>query len=323
MNNLLTLSAPVDELSSLPQELLVGCIFIKIDIVSMFALSFTSKVYHNLLKSTKLISVKQYFACAIQFGFINITNWLRLTWTNTIDIEGKVSYRGLEDDYYYTTHASACGQLAMLKHLTELGYHWECETYTKAAKNGHLDILNWMFDNRRDSFLSDHFIDPSIAKAAASGGQNIVLQWIKEKGGKYCGRRIFTKAVKKGHLETMQWLIDDGYTWKSDLKGLLLFLKATKTGNLKTMQWLKSHGAPMKHETVFVEAAKTGRIKVMRWLKANGVPWNENTVAAACRNEHYDAAKWLVQNGCPWLGPNAHPMDKFPHYDEFIRFYNS
>jgi hypothetical protein len=180
-----------------------------------------------------------------------------------------------------------------------------------------------MFDNRRDSFLSDHFIDPSIAKAAASGGQNEVLQWIKEKGGKYCGRRIFTKAVKKGHLETMQWLIDDGYTWKCDVKGLLLFLKATKRGNLKTMQWLKSHGAPMKHEMVFRKAAKTGKIRIMRWLKANGVPWNEKTVIAACSNEHYDAAKWLVQNGCPWIGANVPEWDKFPHYDDFIRFYNS
>jgi hypothetical protein len=78
----------------------------------------------------------------------------------------------------------------------------------------------------------------------------------------------------------------------------------------------------MRHETVFVQAAITGRIKVMRWLKANGVPWNENTVAAACRNEHYDAAKWLVENGCPWVGPNVHRRDKFTHYDEFIRFYN-
>jgi hypothetical protein len=275
------------DLFLLPLEVVLNYIFPNIDSVSLLSLSFTSKAYckivvDNIFPPSKPINLPKCFACAIQHGYINITDWLcSLPWIDDnnhyFSHTKKVSYGVIENDYY-TTHASAYGQLSMLKHLTKLGYHWGSTTYSKASKNGHLDILTWIFDGGEEIDLLNGvpniiLLGTAVAEAAASGGQNHILNWLKERGRNigYKGSRVFRKAVKHGHLNTMQWLIDN---------------------ESPTSSW--------KKRRVFKQAAKTGNIKTMRWLKAHDVPWSEGVTSKALISDKLPAFFWLVNNGCPY-----------------------
>jgi hypothetical protein len=143
-------------LSLPPIEVFNNWIFVNVDRVSLFTLSFASKECYKKFNSTEKTkdNLNKYFTCAVQCGYINITEWMKEAWPDCIQIhQNNLGSFGNIKFEYYTTHASAHGHLPMLKHLLERGYPCNLKTFTEAAKNGHLDILKWMCQLEKDDLL--------------------------------------------------------------------------------------------------------------------------------------------------------------------------
>jgi hypothetical protein len=174
-------------------------------------------------------------------------DWMRQTWTDNVHflLRECVSFGDISNELY-STHASAHGQLQTLQHLTELGYNWDFDTYKNAAKNGHLELLKWMHDGD-GSVAMFPLNNINICKAAASGGQNNVLQWYKEEMDIQRGLwqivdYVFIEAVKNGHVHTMQWLKENGCRW-DEMDALT---EASETDNIDTIQWLEANRSPQR-----------------------------------------------------------------------------
>lgn len=101
------------------------------------------------------------------------------------------------------------GSLKLLKLLRKNGYSWNASTYFIAAKNGHLDILQYLHENGcprpRTSFAID-------------------------------------MAVRNGHLEIVKYLHENGYSWNATACE-----KAVKNNHLDIVKYLHDNGCPCKH----------------------------------------------------------------------------
>jgi len=95
------------------------------------------------------------------------------------------------------------------------GFHWDCKLDCKicdyAARNGHLDVLQW----------------------AKSNGYSWSLD-------------ICSCAGENGHLEVLKWARSNGYSWSSDTCAL-----AAQNGHLKVLKWARSNGCDWNSRTYF------------------------------------------------------------------------
>jgi hypothetical protein len=157
------------------------------------------------------------FTCAVQCGYIDITKWMRGAWpdcTQIYQIGPNLGSFGNIVDEYFTTHASAHGQLPMLQDLVRLYYDLNDSTYIIAAKNGHLDLLKWMCPENHLIYRRQLVRD--MAEVAAYEGQTHVLKWLEYHIDVYrCDAFLFQKALQGGHLNTVQWLKDNGFLCKT------------------------------------------------------------------------------------------------------------
>ncbi|TMW68231.1 hypothetical protein Poli38472_007903 [Pythium oligandrum] len=156
-----------------------------------------------------------------------------------------------------------------------------------AARNGHLDILQWLNDTKTLNRCSTRAMDD-----AAKNGYLAIVQWLHENRQEGCTVKAMDGAAMNGHLDVLQWLHlsrKEGCTKKAmDL--------AAQNGRLDVLEWLDSH----RHEgcsPLAVEYAATeGQLDVVKWLcehrKMEGAP---TAMVKAARHGHLATLEYLGQ----------------------------
>ena len=105
--------------------------------------------------------------------------------------------------------AAKVGNLAVVQLLKERGHRWNEWTCAKAARNGHLKILQWA----RDCSIHEQPCpwNEWTCADAALGGHLEVLKWLRSHGDLSCpwDEWTCTYAAGNGHLEVLKWLRDE------------------------------------------------------------------------------------------------------------------
>ena len=230
-------------------------------------------------------------------------------------------------------YAAAMGRLDVLKWLWNHGHkcvHYE--TAYRAARYGHIHVLEWFFElpierqlRKDDEDMLDQgclFGDPEILCLGAAQVANIeVLKFLREKGCPW-GARTSSEACWYGQLELLKWLQKEGCL--CDLDGFLsvcgghldilkwiretypgcafdepVASKASQKKRLDCLMWLREHGCPWDAR-VMNHAAGHGNLELLKWARENGCPWNDDAPECAAITGELETLEWLHENGCPF-----------------------
>ena len=76
-----------------------------------------------------------------------------------------------------------------------------------AAENGHMDVVKWLHENRREGCTTD------AMKWAAGNGRLDILKWLYERKPRKdgCTGDAMIEAAKNGHLKIVQWLYEHDF----------------------------------------------------------------------------------------------------------------
>ncbi len=149
-----------------------------------------------------------------------------------------------------------------------------------------------------------------IDYAAYMGDLDQVKKLIHERKKKtyYYEVPVFS-AARGGHLEVVQWLVENELNNKSLSRYYISPLfDAAESGNLELVKWLIEHGAVTKNEKdsfrsedyVIFHAAKSGNLELVRWLIGHGEDINAKvfgkTVAHyAAQSGNLELMQWLAE----------------------------
>ncbi|TYZ62762.1 hypothetical protein PybrP1_004161 [[Pythium] brassicae (nom. inval.)] len=186
-----------------------------------------------------------------------------------------------------------------------------------AARNGHLEILQWLHATERLSGCSTRSMDD-----AAKNGHLAIVQWLHEHRSEGCTTKAMDYAAKHGHLDVVQWLHAhraEGCTAKAmDLSAQNGFLdvlvwldahrsegcsaaavsKAVAAGHLAVVRWLCEHRKMECTPAAMVNAARNGHVHVLEYLGVHFPALFESVgakmVHAATAKGHLAVLNWLV-----------------------------
>jgi ankyrin repeat protein len=118
-------------------------------------------------------------------------------------------------------------------------------------------------------------------------------------------------AAKKGYLDTLKWLVENGadVNAKSDVYGEFAVHVAAENGRVDVLEWLKTNGADMDAEDEMFDsqavhkAVMEGQVEALEWLKDNGADLQAKTSSGrtpahrAASRGNLAALQWLEKNG--------------------------
>ena len=155
---------------------------------------------------------------AVGYGHFDIVKWLIIDLNEKCD-DCTLGYAAEKDDiktlcflHKHTSHTFIGQRTAMFY----------------AARNGHLEILNWLNANH---YKCDHL----AMNTAAANGQLEALQWLHANRREGCTERAMYMAAVNGHLEVVQWL----HANRSEGCIKTALEKASENGHRKLVKWLK------------------------------------------------------------------------------------
>ena len=100
-----------------------------------------------------------------------------------------------------------------------------------AARNGHLHVVQWIHNNRREG------CSKSAMDGASENGHLHIVQWLHANRKEGCTRCAMDGAARNGHLHVVQWL----YTNRNEgcTKDAIDF--AAAKGHNHVVQWLHAN----------------------------------------------------------------------------------
>jgi len=118
--------------------------------------------------------------------------------------------------------------------------------YKHFCTKGYVSLLVWLKQQvpLRESYTG------SLCNKAAKGGHLAVLQWLRENGAPW-DERTCSCAAKCGHLATLQWLRANGAPWDE-----WTCVYAARGGHLAMLEWLRANGAPCCIEEIIALAQR-------------------------------------------------------------------
>ncbi|KAI9905965.1 hypothetical protein PsorP6_014381 [Peronosclerospora sorghi] len=133
------------------------------------------------------------------------------------------------------------------------------EAMDSAAEFGHLDILRWLNENRREGCTTD------AMDMAACNGHLEIVQWLHENTREGCTTNAIDFAAHNGHLEVVKWLHfnrEEGATHYA-------IDNAATHGHLDVIQWLFANRQEGCSQSALLNAINAGHDHVAKWLVSN------------------------------------------------------
>jgi len=157
----------------------------------------------------------------------------------------------------------------------------------EAARQGQVDTLEWLKEERRIFFFS------SCAGIAAEHGHINILEYLKELGGMF-NLTIFSAAAKGGHIEVGEYLRANNCPWDIRVTNIAAFF-----GHFEFLKWLRAENCPWDENSILEEAVYGGNLEMLNWLRAEGCEWNGDTYEVALEFKNQAIIEWLKEGDCP------------------------
>lgn len=216
----------------------------------------------------------------------------------------------------FTTSAAAKhGNLELIKWALRNGCEWCPKTTAKAAKHGHFELIKWCIGTHHSRTTKKQICEwsPDTTSKAAQANRKDIIIWALQNGADWCNNTAYN-AARYGHLELLQWCLDEGwpsYVSVSDAmrslshedivatcpKLMLLTEAAAMGGHLNIIQYCRRRGIPWSTHTTKWAATHTD-VEIVKWCHENGCKWDYNTLEYIA-TDALNTAKWCIENGCP------------------------
>ena len=184
------------------------------------------------------------------------------------------------------TWAAVYGHLNCLQYLYQNGFPWNEQTCKSAALNGHIKCLKYAHENGCPWNLQ-------TCCYAAYKGHFDCLKYAHENGCPW-NSRTCCYAAENGQLECIKYLHQNGCPWDEGT-----CYHAAINGHFDCLKYAHENGCPWSTDTCFIAAYK-GHFDCLKYAHENGCPWNSRTCCYAAENGQLECIKYLHQNGCPW-----------------------
>lgn len=190
------------------------------------------------------------------------------------------------------------------------------KVWYKAAKNGRLDVLQWVhanvgFDNRcsrwppRPRSVGSHDEDSGLLVQACRSGRKDLVKWLLDQGCEDTDKMFATAgAAKGGHLELLKWLYEELHFEISPMA----FYYAVKRQHDDVVTWIMEnieeadeifHYSDAWEGGVCEAAAKAGRLDLIKRIhekfpETYGELWWGRIVKGAIRSGNKELVAWLI-----------------------------
>ena len=165
-----------------------------------------------------------------------------------------------------------------------------------AATAGDLTIVDWWWEKflNGDIKTLSNFWQQLTCEGAASNGHNDLVRWLLKK--KFKTDMLCVEIAGRGNLEFLKECRELGCEW-SPYIARKVACKAAKKGHIDILIYLINDGCPYGCYTCEA-AARSGRLDILKYLRSKGCNWDSHVLLSAIRNEHYDVLSWSLANGC-------------------------
>lgn len=185
------------------------------------------------------------------------------------------------------------GDVALLAAAYDLGYRWESNLSSVAARAGTMSCLKFIHEHG-GLLDGDEEEEDTICDVAAARGHIACLEYLREHG---CPWDSFTcsSAICGNQLACLQYLHEHGCPWNTNV-----CTTAAREGRLQCLQYLHQHGCPWDAATSFA-AAYRGHLSCLQYAHENGCIWDDRDcmeIASSCG--HINCLQYLHQQGCEW-----------------------
>ncbi|KAG5188644.1 hypothetical protein JKP88DRAFT_303960 [Tribonema minus] len=209
--------------------------------------------------------------------------------------------------------AAATGQLPALQLLRAHYGRWDHNTFSEAAANGRLEVMEWAMRARAPVAVDD------AHRRAARYGARASLEWLEARFyGTPWDADVFACAAESGDVELLRWLCARGCPWDAHASRV-----AASNGRVPALEWLRAAAAPFaldvcdvaygsREDAAFEWAGHVfdsppalwaaADLATMRWLHAHGLTCDARAMAAALERADATATRWLLYavGGAAW-----------------------
>lgn len=167
-----------------------------------------------------------------------------------------------------------------------------------AARTGRLDVLQWWLF----SYIPNAELDDTLAKLlfelSVKKGQLQTLQWLKAHGH-FPLASYREKPLKCGHPQVIEWLVNE----KCPVPIQLCMAASAKIGDWAFAKWVHEQGELMlgpakRWFLVGHHAARLGSLEMVQWMYVNRPKdFTEMTLRGAIEGGHLEIAQWANDHG--------------------------
>lgn len=181
----------------------------------------------------------------------------------------------------------------------ELEMNYDIDTcLTHAAYNGHVDVLQWLYQRMPPWLASNPRLEESASMVAAQNGNIDVLKWMRSKGVQFTAQIWYSALWANPTVEMLDWLLAQGtpLDWSHCANP---YEMAVNAGPIDVVKWLHSHGCPLEPDDgkmrVCAAAARDDEIEMLRYVHYElGAPWDKaECIAQAEYQENTAMVEWI------------------------------
>ena len=209
--------------------------------------------------------------------------------------------------------AAEKGYFGLVKYALTMGYILTDLVVRNAAEKGHIEILQFCFDNislmkytenrmgktqYSSGFVKEVFneVQPksyfnSICNYAAKNGHLECLMLAHMFGCPW-DARVCTDAASRGQYECLKYAHENGCLWTKDV------CYYASQGHLNCLIYAHTHGCVWDSK-LYEHAIISGDLESIKYAHQNGCVWNKTICEDAALLNFFDILKYAIDNGAP------------------------
>jgi hypothetical protein len=159
-----------------------------------------------------------------------------------------------------------------------------------AVKNGDLVIDLQPY---KDMYYMD-----DIMITAAENGHIQILEWALDNGEEWFPSLTYS-AAQEGHLKVIKFAIENDYPLDEEI----LEAAVNNDGDGKEIiKYLHEHDMIDDEDNLIdmIIQAETFDKDLLEWAIKEGYSWTEDTIKVSTESNNLHAVQWAVSDGCPW-----------------------
>jgi hypothetical protein len=216
----------------------------------------------------------------------------------------------------YLSVASSVGDIALMAHLVErFGCCVDALVVKKAVKGGHLEALQWLYDQAITGLTSDddveivkkHVLIDYYMILASRIGHLEMLQWLQNAAGGVLADWVLHEAARNGHVHVVEWVVLNAGASVADLANLDVIHAAAVVDNIDVAKFVLSRGLLPLSSSVMDATAGYGQLELLQWMYENGGEGcTDSAIDQTASNGHLDTVQYLHSKG---LNASTKAMD--------------